>query len=124
MPRLPTFFVSHGAPTMSLELDETTKFWKDLGKKIKSMNPRAVLMVSAHWETPSTALKVTASASPSLIYDFYGFPRKFYDVKYPAKSSPEVAQEVADVLNSASIPCELDHQRGLDHGAWVPAIHM
>lgn len=74
--------------------------------------PRAVLVVSAHWEAPAA---VTSSAAPATIHDFGGFPQALYEIAYPAPGDPALAKEVARLTGAA-----LDPRRGLDHGAWVP----
>jgi len=76
--------------------------------------PRAVLCVSAHWETHGLA--VTSAAAPETIHDFFGFPQALFDVLYPAPGSPALAERVRALL--APLPVRLDPERGLDHGAW------
>lgn len=122
---LPTLFMSHGAPTMVLGKDpkETVEFMRGLGKKLSAMPLRAILCISAHWET-SGALRVSASKQPEQIYDFYGFPKETYEVKYPLKGSPEVAKKVVDQLVSSGIEAELDMERGIDHGFWALLCNM
>jgi aromatic ring-opening dioxygenase catalytic subunit (LigB family) len=80
--------------------------------------PRAILVVSAHWE--STVPTVTANAAPSLIYDYTNFPPHTYALRYDAPGSPELAQRVRGLLENASIPSATDAERGLDHGVFVP----
>ena len=76
--------------------------------------PRAVLCVSAHWESEGT--RVTAASLPVTIHDFYGFPRPLYEVSYPAPGAPELARRVRETVRGAKVV--LDPDRGLDHGAW------
>ncbi len=122
--QLPVVFVSHGAPTASVDHDETTEFWKKYGKTLaKNWSFKSVLLVSAHWES-NGPLRISGAEKPEIIYDYFGFPKKYYDVSYNAKGSPELAQKVAQLLNGKSIPCQIDMKRGLDHGAWVPSIFM
>jgi len=113
----PALFVSHGAPTAALEDDAYTRA---LGAWARGRpRPHAVVVVSAHAEALGP-VRVNASAEPSLIYDFYGFPAPLYALRYPAPGAPDLAREVAGALGSAGIETVLDAQRGWDHGVWVP----
>jgi len=80
--------------------------------------PRAILMVSGHWETPGFAL--TGNPKPDLVYDYYGFPPHTYALKYAAPGSPELADRAAHLLTTAGLAAGVDAQRGLDHGVFVP----
>lgn len=113
----PALFVSHGAPSAALEDDAYTRA---LGAWARAHpRPRAVVVVSAHAEARGP-VRVNAAPHPSLIYDFYGFPRALYDLRYPAPGAPEVAREVAAALAEAGLEGVLDAQQGWDHGVWVP----
>ena len=113
----PALFVSHGAPSAALENDAYTRA---LGAWARGRpRPRAVVVVSAHAEARGP-VRVNAAPYPSLIYDFYGFPRALYDLRYPAPGAPEVAREVAAALAEAGLEGVLDAQQGWDHGVWVP----
>ena len=80
--------------------------------------PKAVLMISAHWEE---ALPTVSSAkSPPMLYDYYGFPKESYEVKWPAPGQPELAQTVRDLLERAGMTTRADDKRGFDHGTFVP----
>ncbi len=116
MTRLPTVFVSHGAPTLALQPGKTGAALAQLGRALP--RPRAILMVSAHWNTPSPM--VSGATQPALIYDFHGFPAELYRLQYPARGAPELGQHVRQILNTANFATAIDPQRGLDHGAWVP----
>jgi len=118
--RYPSLFVSHGAPTLPLEDVPAKEFLKDLGRMYP--NPRAVICVSAHWETDSP--QVNSGERPETIHDFYGFPSALYKMIYPAKGSPEIAEEVAGRVRRAGMDCTVNEARGLDHGAWVPLMLM
>ncbi len=118
--RLPSVFVSHGAPTLPLEDVPAREFLKGLGAMYP--NPRAVLCISAHWETDRP--QVNAVERPETIHDFYGFPSALYRLIYPAKGSPEIAEEVAARVRRAGLECTVNDARGLDHGAWVPLMLM
>lgn len=115
-PTLPTFFLSHGSPGLALDPGATGAFWEKLAQALP--RPKAVLCVSAHWMTEEAA--VSAPARNETIHDFYGFPEPLYRLAYPAPGAPALAERVAGLLSDAAIPCAVDHERGLDHGAWVP----
>jgi len=118
--RLPTLFLSHGSPMHALEAGAAGAAWAKLAGRLA--RPRALLMVSAHWETDRPAL--TQSAQPETIHDFYGFPEPLYRIRYPAPGAPEVAARAAELLGQAGFSVEIDAARGLDHGAWSPLLHM
>lgn len=119
-PRLPTLFVSHGAPTLAVEDGEAHRFLAGLGEQLGK--PKAVLMVSAHYESPAPT--VTAADRPETIHDFGGFPHELYEIQYPAPGDPPLAGRVAGLLNEAGLDARADPGRGLDHGAWVPLLLM
>jgi 4,5-DOPA dioxygenase extradiol len=81
--------------------------------------PRAIVVVSGHWEAP-VPVRVTASRAPETIHDFSGFPEQLYRIYYEAPGDPELAERVRNLLGRAGIAAALDPRRGLDHGAWVP----
>lgn len=120
MSALPSVFVSHGAPTLVMDPVPTREFLLGLGAALP--RPKAVLCVSAHWDTE--APRLTAGAHPRTMYDFYGFPDALYEMTYPAPGSPGLAARAAELLAAAGLPAQLDAQRGLDHGAWVPLTLM
>lgn len=120
MAQLPTLFVSHGAPTLAIDDGPAHRFLKTFGESLGK--PKAVLMLSAHFEAPTATL--TGSASPGTIHDFWGFPDALYDISYPAPGNPTLAQRVSNLLSSADIETRIDEERGLDHGAWVPLSLM
>ena len=113
---LPSLFLSHGAPTLPLTETPARTFLSHLAQRIE--RPKAILIASAHWETPRPA--VNPVAWNDTIHDFYGFPRPLYDMRYPAPGAPAVAARIAGLLVEAGLGCDLDFERGLDHGAWVP----
>lgn len=120
MRRLPTLFVSHGAPTWAMEPGIAGALLADLGKALP--RPEAVLVVSPHWTTRGTV--VSAAAQPRTIHDFGGFPEALYRLQYPAQGHPALATLAAEALGRAGFEAALDDRRGLDHGAWVPLRHL
>ena len=115
---LPTFFISHGAPTFPLEHEQPVHEF--IGGLLGGLSPRAILMISAHWEA---ATPTVTSASPlRTIHDFSGFPRELYDLRYEPPGSPELADKTVELLANAGLEAKLDPARGIDHGAWTPLI--
>lgn len=113
---LPTVFVSHGAPSFILGESPALRFLRNLGRSLGA--PRAVLCVSAHWETDRPA--VGGAEWPQTVHDFHGFPAALYDIRYSAQGAPALADRVRQLLQAAGLACDVDGARGLDHGAWVP----
>lgn len=120
MQTTPTLFISHGAPTFALEPGELGRKLGELGQRLNEV--RAIVAVSPHWETPD--LRVTNNPKPETIHDFYGFPQALYDLQYPASGSTEVAQSVMTVLTTARLKVKFDTNQGMDHGVWVPLLHL
>jgi len=110
--RMPVLFVGHGSPMNAISENEFVQNWRELGKTLPK--PKAILCISAHWETRGTF--VTAMAKPPTIHDFGGFPRALFDVQYPAPGSPEFAKETKRIVSKTEVG--LDEKWGLDHGAW------
>lgn len=115
---MPSLFLSHGAPTLPLTDTPARGFLQQLGHTLE--RPKAILVVSAHWETAVPT--VNAVDSNETIHDFGGFSRALYDLRYPALGSPTLAARVAERLRANGIDCDVDRRRGLDHGAWVPLL--
>lgn len=112
--RMPLVFLGHGSPMNAIEDTESSRAWNALGNSLPQ--PKAILVVSAHWMTRGTTL-VDVSAMPRTIHDFYGFPDTLYAQEYPARGNPELAREVVSLL--ASHHAKEDETWGLDHGAWT-----
>ena len=116
MTRLPTLFVSHGAPTFALDPGRLGPQLTALGQALP--RPAAVLVVSPHWIT--SQVRVGTSVAPETIHDFGGFPRPLYEIQYPAPGAPALAERTEQLLQDAGWATQGEPQRGLDHGAWVP----
>ena len=117
--RMPVVYLSHGAPPLA---DDA--LWKSqLARWADAMpRPTAILVVSAHWESaPAT---VGATSPVPLVYDFWGFPDRYYRVQYPAPGAPWLAERVSGLLSTPDQPVRQDPERGLDHGAYVPLVEM
>jgi 4,5-DOPA dioxygenase extradiol len=115
----PVLFLAHGAPPL---LDDAG--WiAELAAWGKALpRPRAIVVVSAHWE--ARPLTIGAIRPVPLIYDFYGFPEKFYRLQYAAPGAPDVAQRIRGLLEAARIACVDEPARGLDHGTYIPLMCM
>jgi 4,5-DOPA dioxygenase extradiol len=113
MTRMPALFVGHGSPMNAIEDNAWSQAWAQLGRDLP--RPRAIAMVSAHWETRG-ATAVSASAAPETIHDFGGFPQTLFDVQYRAPGDPTLAARVGEILSPD--PVFQHPSRGLDHGAW------
>lgn len=117
--RMPAVFAAHGAPIL---LDDAV-WMGELAAWAKAMpKPKSILMVSAHWEARPASLGATQPVP--LVYDFYGFPEKYYQTKYPAPGAPELASRVRELLRARDVPVTDGPRRGLDHGAYVPLVAM
>ena len=110
---MPALFIGHGSPMNGIEDNEFSKEWEALGHRLPI--PKAILVISAHWYTKGT--HITAVNFPETIYDFYGFPDELYKVKYAAPGSPHLAAETKNLVKKTTVG--LDHEWGLDHGAWT-----
>lgn len=111
--RMPTMFVGHGSPMNAIEDNSFTACLKDFSQKLP--RPRAIICVSAHWETLGT--KVLKADPPKTIHDFYGFPNSLYQIQYPAPGAPDVAERVIELAHTQKVLAETEW--GLDHGTWT-----
>lgn len=120
MQTLPTLFVSHGAPTFALEPGLAGANLAALGRRVP--RPQAVLVVSPHWMTREA--QATLSLRPETIHDFGGFDPALYTLQYPAEGAHLAARRALELLQAAGLSATADADRGLDHGAWVPLMHL
>lgn len=121
---LPTYFISHGGgPCFDMDWPNGNPFanlktWLAAMPQDVGTRPRAILVISAHWEAERPT--VTSHPSPPLIYDYTNFPAHTYALRYDVPGSPELAARVRQLLAAARIEADEDARRGLDHGVFVP----
>lgn len=115
---MPVLFIGHGSPMNGIEDNEFSRRWAQMGRDIPE--PKTVLVISAHWLTRGT--QVTAMEKPKTIHDFGGFPKELFEVQYPAPGDVSLARETQKLITSTDVG--LDHDWGLDHGAWTVVRHM
>ena len=125
--RLPTYFISHGGgpwpymPEMRARMQVLEASLADIPRQISSV-PRAVLVVSGHWEAPE--FRVMGHPNPPMVYDYSGFPAHTYSVHYRAPGAPDVARRVQQLVQGAGIPIRIDDGQGFDHGTFAPLVVM
>ena len=124
MPTLPTVFLPHGAGPCFFMDWPPAGTWDRMGGWLRGLvdhvgaRPRALVVVSAHWEAP--AFTVNAQAAPALLYDYSGFPEHTYRLAWPAPGAPDLAARIRALLTGAGIDSGEEHRRGLDHGVFIP----
>ncbi|KAI8986385.1 aromatic ring-opening dioxygenase LigB subunit [Pilobolus umbonatus] len=119
--KTPVFFISHGGPNLLDDQEKPGHFYTWLGNYIQNvLKPTAIVIMSAHWQgTGKDDILVDISEKPKLIYDFYNFPKHYYDQKWDHKGSPAVAQRVIELINKTGYKAR-GLKYGNDHGVWVP----
>ena len=126
--KLPTYFISHGGGPWPWLKREAGGMYDELERSLQGIarelggKPKAVLVVSGHWEAPE--FTVQGSPRPPMVYDYSGFPPHTYQVRYPAPGSPALATRVQALLSEAGIPAQRDEDRGYDHGTFTPLVAM
>ena len=125
--RLPSLYIPHGGgPCFFMDTPPglPRDLWDRMGAYLRGIDasvgerPKAVLVVSGHWETERPT--VNTSPRPPLLFDYYGFPEHTYRLTYPVAGSPTVARRVRELLAASGIPCDEEPERGLDHGVFIP----
>jgi len=116
----PILFLPHGGGPLPL-LNEPNhcglvKFLADVSKYLGT--PRAILVISAHWE--ERVATVSGARSPEMYYDYYGFPKEAYEVTYPAPGAPQLASDIVSMIERQGLEARIDPDRGFDHGTFVP----
>ncbi|HEX2705642.1 MAG TPA: class III extradiol ring-cleavage dioxygenase [Candidatus Lustribacter sp.] len=117
--RMPVLYLSHGAPPLADDPVWTRELAAWPGGIAR---PASILIVSAHWE--DAPLTVSSTTGAPLVYDFWGFPERYYTVRYDAPPAPALADEVSALLGGPAADVRRDESRGLDHGAYVPLVEM
>ncbi|MFW2177452.1 MULTISPECIES: DODA-type extradiol aromatic ring-opening family dioxygenase [unclassified Moraxella] len=117
---LPSLFISHGSPIIALENNATTQAMNKIGQNLPK--PKLIIMMSAHWQ--SQHLEINGNPAPATWHDFNGFPSELYQIDYPAKSEPDVAESLAHQLQSLGIQASVNRLRPFDHGVWTPLMHL
>jgi aromatic ring-opening dioxygenase catalytic subunit (LigB family) len=126
--RLPAVYISHGGgPWPFVETGFGSKeMWAPLDGYLRSLvsdlpeRPRALLVVSAHWE--ARVVTLMSGAQPPMLYDYGGFPPESYQLRWPAPGAPELAEKARHLLERGGFPSALDPARGFDHGTFVPLM--
>jgi len=125
---LPTFYIPHGGgPCFFMDWTmgpadtwEKMKHWlTQLGAVIKP-EPKAIIVISAHWETQPVT--INNATQPPLLYDYHGFPEHTYQLEYPAPGLPSLAEKIQALFSAAGITSTMDSKRGYDHGVFIPLL--
>lgn len=124
---LPGIYIPHGGgPCFFMDWPGDPHLWDEMGQFLRGLGttlparPKAIVVVSAHWE--EEAFTLTGGTHPSLFFDYYGFPPHTYELKYPAPGDPALAERVSTLLSAAGLPARIDRERGFDHGMFIPLL--
>ena len=127
---LPTFFIPHGGgPCFFMDwtlMGGPADTWKATETWLRGLaeslprRPKAIVVVSGHWE--ESAFTASTATAPSLIYDYTGYPPHTYQLKYPAAGDPRLAERIVELLTAAGLPARTDPSRGFDHGIFIPFL--
>jgi 4,5-DOPA dioxygenase extradiol len=109
-------FIGHGSPMNAIADNDWSRFLERYAASIPK--PEAILVISAHWQTEGT--RITASARPEQIYDFYGFPDELYEVRYAPAGEPDIAMSITERIPEI----HGDENRGIDHAGWAIVNRM
>jgi len=123
--KFPAIFVNHGGGPLPLlgRQPALVQNMKDIVEKhLPSEPPKAIVVLSAHWE--SDPIQITSSESPTMLYDYGGFPPEAYEYQYPAPGSPDLAKRIQNLLADFGVDSQLDEKRGFDHGVFIPLMIM
>jgi aromatic ring-opening dioxygenase catalytic subunit (LigB family) len=121
--KLPSLYIPHGGGPCFF-MDDPRGTWSAMAEYLHSIpatlpeKPKAILVVSAHWETDGFTF--TGAARPDLVFDYYGFPPHTYDLRYDAPGDPALAARAAQLLSEAGLKASVDQERGWDHGVFIP----
>jgi len=121
----PSLFISHGSPMFAVEPGPLGVQLNRIGQGLSGL--QAVVVVSPHWQTPGNPLpsiRVSAVDKPKTVHDFFGFPQILYELQYAARGFPDMAARIVQVLMAAGFSAAVDNEQGLDHGVWVPLMHL
>lgn len=127
MPKMPTFFISHGGGPWPW-VPQMRKIFSNLEASFTEMvqelpeTPKAIVMISGHWEADE--VRVMSSEAPGMEYDYFGFPPETYQITYPSPGAPDLAERILGLMQQAGIKAEPDPNQGYDHGTFVPAYVM
>ncbi len=127
---MPTLFIPHGGgPCFFMDWsvmggpkdtwDKTAAWLRGLAETLPE-RPKAIVVVSGHWEEP--AFTVATSPAPGMIYDYSNFPPHTYELQYPAPGAPVLAHRIVDLLRKHGLPAATDSHRGFDHGVFIPFL--